>query len=306
VSIIDMATRSVIATPGFAGVPQAGTHLRTTVGMDFEPEYIAVDGEGKKAYVTVQEANAVAVLDLTIDRFTQVIGLGTKNFATPGNEIDPSDNDGQILFETFPAQGLYIPDGIAAYKWRGETYLLYANEGDYREDNGDRANASAYGAAGRLARLRVSSADSSQGTVITSGARSVSIRDAYGNLVYDSGSILDKQAHARGIYNDGRSRDKGVEPEGVAVLDIAGRTYAFVGLERTTSSAVAVFDVTSPWEVSFIDMIVTPGDRAPEGLAAYHSGGKAYLAIANETPVEDDGLTNTTLYRLDRVLPKPR
>ena len=92
------------------------------------------------------------------------------------------------------------------------------------------------------------------------------------------------EAHERGVYDDGRSRDKGVEPEGVALLDIAGRTYAFVGLERTTSAAIAVFDVTSPYEVEFVDMIVTPGNLPPEGLAAFEVRGDAYLAIANEVP----------------------
>ena len=77
----------------------------------------------------------------------------------------------------------------------------------------------------------------------------------------NSGSILDTEAQKRGVYDDVRSRDKGVEPEGVALLDVAGRTYAFVGLERATSSAVAVFDVTNPYETKFVDMIVTPGDR---------------------------------------------
>ncbi len=113
--------------------------------------------------------------------------------------------------------------------------------------------------------------------------RSFSIRDADGNVVFDSSSLLDREAHARGTYNDGRSRDKGVEPEGVALPDIGGRTFAFIGLERPNKSAVVVFDVTSPQDVSFVDMIVTDGDRAPQGRATYHHRGNFYLAIANET-----------------------
>ena len=65
VSIIDMETRTVVATAGFAGVPTEGSNLRTNTGMDFEPEYIAVTQDGTRAFVTVQEANAIAVLDLT-------------------------------------------------------------------------------------------------------------------------------------------------------------------------------------------------------------------------------------------------
>ncbi|MDQ3487022.1 MAG: hypothetical protein M3468_04720 [Acidobacteriota bacterium] len=95
------------------------------------------------------------------------------------------------------------------------------------------------------------------------------------------------------------SRDKGVEPEGVAVLEIRGRTYAFVSLERATTSTVAVFDVTNPYDAQFLDMIVTPGDLSPEGLAAFSYRGAFYLAIANEVRAVGPTTANTTLYRVD-------
>ena len=126
----------------------------------------------------------------------------------------------------------------------------------------------------------------------------MSIRADDGTLVYDSGSILDRQAHSHGIYDDGRSRDKGVEPEGVALLEIAGRTYAFVGLERTTTSSVAVFDVSNPYEAKFLDLIVTTGDLSPEGLVAFSYHGTHYLAIAHEVRASLQAATHTTLYQL--------
>jgi Choice-of-anchor I domain len=300
VTIIDVATRTVAATAGFAGVPQFGSNLRTNTGMDFEPEYIAVDDQGERAFVTLQEANAIAILDLTTNAFTAVIGLGAKDFNVEGNEIDPKDNDGKVSFITAAAKGLYMPDGIATYRWRGDTYLVTANEGDFREDNVDRSAASSFGAVAPLDRLRVSNKDSSPGNLFAAGARSFSIRDAAGGLVFDSGSTLDREAHARGVYDDGRSRDKGVEPEGVALLEIAGRTYAFIGLERTTTSTVAVFDISNPFDVTFIDMIVTPGDLSPEGLVVFRHRGNFYLAIANEI-AGSSGTSNTSLYRIDRV-----
>jgi hypothetical protein len=103
------------------------------------------------------------------------------------------------------------------------------------------------------------------------------------------------------VYDDGRSRDKGVEPEGVALLDIGDRTYAFIGLERTTISTVAIFDVTNPHAVTFVDMIVTPGNLSPEGLAAYKYRGQFYLAIANEVPAPGVATTNTSLYLIEPV-----
>jgi DNA-binding beta-propeller fold protein YncE len=307
VSIIDVNTRTVIATAGFDNVPQFGTNLRTNVGMDFEPEYIAVEHDDSKAFVTVQEANAIAVLDLSLNAFTEIIGLGAKDFNIPGNEFDPKDNDGTVEFINAPAKGLYMPDGVASYKWRGSTYLVLANEGDFREDNVDRSVAgnAPYNALAPLDRLRISNKDSTSMPLdlYAAGARSMSIRQEDGTIVFDSGSILDTEAHARGIYDNGRSRDKGVEPEGVALIDIRGRTYAFVGLERTTISAIAVFDITNPNEATFLDMIVTPGNLSPEGLAVFKYRGDHYLAIANEVPAPGAATTNTTLYRIDSQKP---
>lgn len=291
VSIIDVESRSVVTTAGLAGVPTSGSNLRTQTGMDFEPEYIAVDKRGDQAYVTLQEANAIGVLDLRKGRFTRVIGLGAKDFSLPGNQIDPFNN-GVTEFISPAVKGLYMPDTIASYQWRGRTLLVMANEGDFREDDGDRSTAGSLGATPPLVNLRVSNTDSSAGNYFAAGARSFSIRDTNGTLIYDSGDILDKEAAARGVYDDGRSRDKGVEPEGVALLELGDRTFAFIGLERTTSGAVAVFDVTNPYAVRFIDMLVTAGDVAPEGLAVFKRRGNYFLAIANETS------KTTTLYQL--------
>ena len=302
VTIIDVKARRVSATALFNGVSTSGSNLRQNTGMDFEPEYIAISRDDTKAYVTVQEANGIAVLDLISNEFTEVIGLGAKDFNKPGNEIDPRDDSpASVTFQSVAAKGLYMPDGVATYKWRGETYLVMANEGDFREDNVDRSPASSFGAAAPLDRLRVSNRDSSPGNLFAAGARSFSIRRTDGTIVYDSGSILDREAHARLVYDDGRSRDKGVEPEGVALLDIGPRTYAFIGLERTTKSTVAVFDITDLRDVTFVDMIVTPGDLSPEGLAAYKYRGNYYLAIANEVPAQGVSTSNTTLYLIERT-----
>jgi hypothetical protein len=300
VTIIDMETRTVLTTAHLLGVPISGNNVRTNVGMDFEPESIAVTKDGSKAYVTLQEANAVGELDLTTNAFTRILGLGVKDFSLPGNEIDPNPN-GTVSFISAAAKGLYMPDGVDTYSWKGQTFMVLANEGDFREDNVDRSTAGSNGfpAPSPLAPLRVAKPPSTSGNVFAAGARSFSIRDADGAIVYDSGSILDREANARGIYDDGRSRDKGVEPEGVTLLEAKGRTYAFVSLERTTSAAVAVFDVTSPYDVRFLDMIVTEGDVAPEGLAVYHYRGTFYLAIANEVVAAGQTTSHTTVYRID-------
>lgn len=305
VSIIDVASRSVIATPTFDSAPRSGSYIRTNTGMNFEPEYIAVNAAGTQAFVGLQEANAMGVIDLTTNTTTKVIGLGVKDFSLPGNTFDPK-NDGTVNFINANVKGLYMPDSMATYAVGGQTYIVMANEGDFREDDGDRSAAgSLLGAAAPLDSLRISNTDSFAGNLVAAGARSFSIRDSDGNIIFDSGDVLDREAHARGIYNDGRSRDKGVEPEGVALIEIEGRTFAFIGLERTTQSAVAVFDISDPANSSFIDMIVTTGTFAPEGLTAYAHGGRYFLSIANEANVEGGVLGTTALYEISAPVPEP-
>lgn len=305
VSIIDMGTRTLVATPTLAGVMQTGSNIRTGVGMDFEPEYIAVSKDGSKAFVSLQEANAVGVLNLGTNSFDKVVGLGLKDFNIAGNQIDPKTG-GVVTFANYAVKGLYMPDGMASYQSRNRTMMVMANEGDFREDDADRLNVTAINLGPvnpDLVGLRVSNKDSFAGNLVAAGARSFSIRDVDGNLVYDSGSILDREANARGIYDDGRSRDKGVEPEGVELMELAGHTFAFIGLERTTKGAVAIFDITDAENSKFIDMIVTDGDLAPEGLKGFMMDGKHFLAIANE----GNGGTNvgsTTLYEVTAV-PEP-
>ena len=298
VSIIDMGSRTVAATVTFNNAPVSGSDLRpkSVTGMDFEPEYIAVSPEGSKAFVTLQEANGVGVINLNTNQVEQVVGLGAKDFSQPGNYIDPSDKDGKIELRPVNVKGLYQPDGVAAYEANGKTYMVLANEGDTREDEADKKR---LGGSGDASRLNVASPDTTPDNVVTFGARSFSIRDQYGNLVFDSGNQLDAQAIALGIYDDGRSDDKGVEPEGVELLEINGRTIAFIGLERTLKSAVAVYDITDPLNVSYLDMIVTDGDLAPEGLKGYFYDGYYYLSIANE------GTATTSLYRLAAVAAVP-
>ncbi|OGU24323.1 MAG: hypothetical protein A2580_06635 [Hydrogenophilales bacterium RIFOXYD1_FULL_62_11] len=300
VSIIDLANRTV-STAGFAGVPTTGSAIRNP-GMDFEPEYIAVNAAGTQAYVTLQEHNAVAVLDLGTQQFTSVIGLGTKDFSLPGNSIDPSHKDGKIELRSAEVKGFYQPDAIAAYDVGGVTYTVMANEGDTREDDGDKERLKdVVGVTGPpdLGQLNISTLDSTTGDLYTFGARSFTIRDTSGNIGFDSGNQLDAEAIARGIYDDKRSDDKGVEPEGVELFALDGEMYAAIGLERTTKSAVAIYKITDPANASFVDMIVTDGDVAPEGLKAFSIGGLHYLAIANESS------NTTTLYQLTAAVPEP-
>ncbi len=307
VSIIDMSTRSLITSAGFDLVPTSGSNIRSP-GMNYEPEFIAINAAGTKAFVSLQEHNAMGVLNLATNAFEKIIGLGAKDFNDPANKIDPRDNASVAFINpntvsglaSVKVKGLYQPDGMATFEAASKTYIVMANEGDFREDDADRSAASGFGVAGTsiLGRLRVSNTDSTSGDLYAAGGRSFSIRDEDGNLVFDSGGQLDFEANLRGIYDDGRSRDKGVEPEGVELMTIGGRVLAFIGLERTTKGAVAIYDVTDPAHASFVDMLVTNGDLAPEGMKGFVMDGQYMLAIGNETSA------TTTLYSLAPV-PEP-
>ncbi len=118
-----------------AGVRVFGPTVNTAfpVSANLEPEYATVDENGRTAYVTLQEANAIAVVDLRSARVTALHPLGAKDHSKPGNGIDTSDRDDAIAIREVPVSGLYLPDGIKSYTSRGRTYLVTANEGDVRE-----------------------------------------------------------------------------------------------------------------------------------------------------------------------------
>ncbi|MGN1083353.1 MAG: choice-of-anchor I domain-containing protein, partial [Candidatus Avispirillum sp.] len=97
---------------------------------DFEPEYIAVSGN--TAYVSLQEANAVAVLDIAAQRFTAVYPLGFQDYGKISADLE---KDGEIQLKTYEnVYGIKMPDGISVADIGGKTYILTANEGDSRAD----------------------------------------------------------------------------------------------------------------------------------------------------------------------------
>jgi 2',3'-cyclic-nucleotide 2'-phosphodiesterase (5'-nucleotidase family) len=103
---------------------------------DLEPEYITV--VGNTAYVTIQEANALGVFNLTpgAEGWTAVLPLNLVDHSVIGNGIDTSDRDGGALIRNVPIQGMQQPDAIQSFEMGGNTYLIIANEGDAREYGG--------------------------------------------------------------------------------------------------------------------------------------------------------------------------
>lgn len=109
-----------------------------TVAQDLEPEYIAVSDSGK-AYVSLQENNAVAIIDIASQHVDKIVGLGEKSWASvadggQGYKLDLTNKDGIYQPQSYPQLvGLYMPDSMSTFTIAGDTYVITANEGDGRE-----------------------------------------------------------------------------------------------------------------------------------------------------------------------------
>ncbi len=200
---------------------QAGVRIfpGKTVAQDMEPEYITVSDDGTTARVSLQENNAIAVVDIFNAQVTSILPLGVKNFNAPGNGFDPSDRDGVVFggaanspavrINNWPVFGLYQPDTIATVTIAGQTYLITANEGDTRDEAGRVStltldpnvfpNAATLKLVQNLGRLDVSTIDglNAQGQysqLFAYGGRSFSIWNVTNGLspVFDSGDDFEQ------------------------------------------------------------------------------------------------------------------
>lgn len=224
-----------------------------------EPEYITVSGDSKWAWVSLQENNAIARIDLQTKSLDGIFDLGFVDHSKPGFGID-AVKDGKIRIENANLRGLRQPDGIKFFAAEGKSYVVTANEGapvkdfDKRTVCGDDAKCD-----------------------VKFGSRSVSVFDGFsGELQWDSGDLLERTFAkvAPEYFNwnskkgkkkvDARSDDMGCEPENVTIGMVNGKRLAFVGLERM--SGIAVFDITNVSAPKLVDYYLDPADRGPEGM----------------------------------------
>lgn len=347
--------------PDVTGRDDGGLEEPGRIARNLEPEYIVADADNRTAYIMLQEANAFAILDIATAQVTDIVPLGFKDHLEPGNELDVSDRDDGIRIENWPVFGMFQPDGFDAYRWRGQTLLVTANEGDARADFGNYEEDVRFANFGRgrdqdppqvcvddegnaphriqgflddndlgisslddlaeqanLGRLNLSRAqglrlpdqpEDAEGQcyeeLYSFGARSFSIWTTDGSLVYDSGSDFERitaevypdnfNSNHRENSFETRSDDKGPEPEDVTIGQVAGRTYAFIGLERI--GGVMVYDISDPRAPFFVqylnnrDFSEEPGtsdagDLGAEGLIFIEAGDsptrRPMLAVANE------------------------
>lgn len=235
VTIVDLkdglakATTTTLDFSGFESkkseLQKAGVRISgltgTTLAKDLEPEYAAISADSTKAWITLQENNALALVDLEKKTITGIVPLGYKDWSTSG--LDAGDKDGKVNIQAWPnVYGAYMPDSIYAYAVGGKTYLVTANEGDTRvrpEDDTSVAgkkegdiytdelrvgkatlDATKFPTAtdlkkdASLGRLKIlkdlgdDDGDKDYDRLIAIGGRSFSIWDADGKLVFDSGN----------------------------------------------------------------------------------------------------------------------
>jgi len=215
-----------------------------------EPEYIAIAPDASKAYVTLQEDDAVAVVDLVSEQVKNYFGLGVIQHKTDVR------SDGWVQFNQ-SLTALREPDGIAVTA--NGRYFVTADEGDTDPDS-------------------VIASEQPAG-----GGRSVSVFNAEtGKLVGDTGNQLDELAFANHVYPDRRSNKKGSEPEMLVSFEVDGIPLIAVGMER--AGAVELISLANPGhpEVVALGKIAGDEDKSPEGIAHFELAGEHYLLTANE------------------------
>lgn len=241
--------------------------------------------------------------------------------------FDASNRDDAIQIWQRPTLGMYQPDAIASFSHDGKNYVISANEGDSRDYDG-------YSEEDRvkdldlnekyfpqlpflqedesLGRLKTTLAngdldgDGKNEIIYSYGARSFSIWDENGNIVFDSGAEFEQVVRENDPENfnssnddnddfDNRSDDKGVEPEAVSVFEMDGVRYALIGLERM--GGIMVYDISDPLHPVFVDYVnnrdfsqdaetLEAGDLGIEDIkviaAADSPTGKTLVLTANE------------------------
>lgn len=342
----------------YGGREDAGTGTpERPVSENLEPEYSAVIGG--RAYTTLQENNAVAITDLATATVEDIVPLETTDLrdvsfdvSDRDDAIDPANWPATAFRAPDTIQAVEIdgePHLVTANEGDLRDWDAFSEESrvkDFGTDGvpalcesvteGTGMSLEELTADENLGRLTATTADglSDEGDcyseIHVSGSRSFSVLDADGNEVFDSGSLFEEitaQAHPD-FFNsnhsetnfEGRSDDKGPEPEAIEVGAVGDRTYAFVGFERVSGfAAVDISDPRSPEFVTYVnnrDFSVSgedeperfeeAGDLGPESIefvpgaeAPGTSGGSAaaaMLIVGNEVS------GTTTYYTVEDLL----
>ena len=266
-----------------------------TTLQQLEPEFITVSQDSKRAYVSLQENNAIATINLENNTIIDVKGLGIKDHSVAGNELD-GKRDKKTNIEKLPLLGFYMPDAIDTFTVGEKSYILTPNEGDardyeaYSEESsiGDIAdqiqlkaeNYKGYtqqeldqlvadGLLDELEKTNITlehgkNADGKYEALYSYGGRSFSIFDGDTmELVFDSGSEFEKiTADALPEYfntsNDEISYDKRSSskgPEPETVVTGEIEGVNYAFIALERTSGIMVYNLTNPENPEFVTLI---------------------------------------------------
>lgn len=222
-------------------------------GSDLEPEYVDINGQNE-AVVTFQENNHLAVIDVVERTVLQQFPAGSAVL----RDVDTVEDDLITLDSTIRKRR--EPDAVA---WIDDDSFATANEGDYEDAQGEEG-----------------------------GSRGFTIFAQDGAVIHESAEAFEHLLVRAGHYNEGRSENKGVEPEAVEVGVYGGRVLLFVASER--SNAIAVYQVSGGAPKL---LQVLPTGIGPEGVKAVPH--RELLIASTETDEAGDGIpTMVNVYRL--------
>lgn len=305
ISVIDLSggvMSASVSTLGFTHFTSATLDPKVriygpnaSIAQDLEPEYIAVAPDSSKAWVSLQEANALGVIDLKTLTVTQIVPLGFKDQSLAGNTFDGSDRDGAgntalINLQNWPVWGLYEPDGLALYQSAGKHYLVSANEGDTRDYStySEEArvstltfdpsfpNSATLKTNAAIGRLTISKASNNVTTTYTAdpdldndidqlfvpGGRSFAIWSITGTLIFDSGDALERITAAQqpAWFNSDATggldtRSDNKGPEPEAIAVGTINNRQYAFIGLERIGGVMAFDITDPNAATFAQWV---------------------------------------------------
>lgn len=222
-------------------------------GDDLEPEYVDIN-EDNLAVVSFQENNHLAVVDVKTRKTVSQFSAGTVELSN----VDTEEEDLIKLTDSITKRR--EPDAVA---WIDHDSFATANEGDYEDADGK-----------------------------AGGSRGFTIFNVDGTEEYESGERFEHLLVSLGHYNEGRSENKGVEPESVEVGIYGGRILLFVASER--SNIVGVYEIVDG-QPQYLQSL--PTGIGPEGLKAVPS--RDLFIVGTETDEAGDGIpTMINIYEI--------
>lgn len=289
--------------------------VKTPNAADLEPEYIAATDA--KAYVTLQENNATAVFDFSTGKFEAIRSLGAIT-----NTIDASDQDG-VAAVNDTIRGLPMPDTTVKFSRGTNVFLVTANEGDARPDDGDIMRVSQEGSGSRpaidsaaktaldaqyggnfkatnaLGRLNIlrdqgdTDADGDIDVITMMGTRSFSIWNAEtGALAFDSGSMIEEYVRLNdpssfninsGLTTEFDKRSDDKGPEPEALAFGSINSRDFVFLGAERQNGIFQFDVTDLADV-FISGYFNPVTATTDAGGSFISPESMIFLPSSDNP----------------------